>query len=127
MHIIAHGVDIVDIHRIENMLQAHGERFIDRCFSQGERNYAESGQRRRAERYAARFACKEAVLKALGTGWRNGISWRDIEVVREPSGQPRLVLSGRCAELARQMRISNWLVSMSHTDTVAIASVISTG
>jgi holo-[acyl-carrier protein] synthase len=127
MQIIAHGVDVVDIPRIEAMLAEHGDRFPERCFTDGERAYAESAGRLRPERYAVRFACKEAVLKALGTGWRAGISWRDIEVRRAPSGQPHLSLEGRCAELAREMKIRRWVVSLSHAGTSALASVIACG
>lgn len=127
MQIIAHGVDVVDIPRIEAMLDEHGDRFVERCFTDGERAYAESGSRRRPERYAVRFACKEAVMKALGTGWRSGISWRDIEVVRAPSGQPHVALDGHCAELARDMKIQRWVVSLSHAGTSAVASVIACG
>lgn len=127
MQIIAHGVDIVDIPRIAAMLEQHGERFLERCFTEGERAYAESASRRRPERYAVRFACKEAVLKALGTGWRSGISWRDIEVRRAPSGEPHLALEGQCAELAASMRIRRWVVSLSHAGPSALASVIACG
>jgi len=127
MRVIEHGIDIVEIARIAEMLAEHGERFIDRCFTDAEREYAQASDKRCTERYAVRFACKEAVLKALGTGWRSGISWRDIGVVLEPSGQPRLELSGRCAEIARELGITTWRVSLSHTDTMAIASVIAVG
>jgi holo-[acyl-carrier protein] synthase len=126
MSVIAHGVDLVDIARIETMLREHDQRFVERCFTDGERRYAEASRRLRAQRYAARFACKEAVMKALGTGWRDGISWRDIEVVREPSGSPRLVLTGRCAELAGRLNIARWHVTLSHTPLCAMASVIGT-
>ncbi len=127
MDIVAHGVDLVDIARIEAMLVEHGERFTTRCFTEDEQTYADSAQRTRAERYAARFACTEAVLKALGTGWREGISWRHIEVRRTPSGQPQVILSGRCAELADEMGIGGWYVSLSHSRGSAMASVIATG
>lgn len=127
MRIIAHGIDIVEISRIAAMLNEHGRRFVARCFTDREQAYAESGRRRRPERYAVRFACKEAVLKALGTGWRSGISWLDIEVDRRPSGQPHLTLTGRCAELAAQMNILCWHVSLSHTTDNALASVIGCG
>ena len=127
MEIVAHGVDLVDVARIESMLAEHGERFTNRCFTEGEQAYSEAAGRTRAERYAVRFACKEAVLKALGTGWREGISWRHIEVRRAPSGQPQVALSGRCAELADEMGIDHWLVSLSHTRGNAMASVIATG
>lgn len=127
MQVIAHGIDVVRIERIERMLNAHGTRFLDRCFTERERAYAEQARRGRAERYAARFACKEAVLKALGTGWRDGISWRDISVGKEPSGQPTLALTGLCAELAGKLGIASWLVSLSHCGPLAMASVIACG
>ncbi len=127
MRIIGHGIDIVEVARIATMLEAHGERFVTRCFTRAEADYAEAAHRRRAERYAARFACKEAVLKALGTGWRDGIAWRQIEVRRAPSGRPSLVLTGRCAEIADDLGIVQWHVSLSHTDTNAIASVLGCG
>ncbi|MCI0362433.1 MAG: holo-ACP synthase [Phycisphaerales bacterium] len=130
MQIIAHGIDAVEISRIESMLNQHGQRFIDRCFTRAEQSYAECGpaeSKRQAERYAARFAVKEAVLKALGTGWRDGIAWTDIEVIREPSGRPAVRLHNRCAELAGQLRIGQWHLSLTHTQTLAIASVIGCG
>ena len=112
--VIGHGIDLVDIDRIAEMLERHGDRFTERCFTAGERAYADAGKRRRAERYAARFACKEAVLKALGTGWRDGISWTDVAVVHEPSGRPVVELSGRCRELALARGWLRWFVSLSH-------------
>jgi holo-[acyl-carrier protein] synthase len=127
MNVVAHGIDVVEIGRIAAMLREHGDRFVERCFTQSEREYADSGKKRRIERYAVRFACKEAVFKALGTGWRSGIGWRDVAVVREPTGQPRIELAGQCAELAAKIGIMDWRVSLSHTDTIAYASVIAIG
>lgn len=127
MKVVAHGIDIVEIVRIAAMFREHGDRFAERCFTQAERDYADSGKKRRIERYAARFACKEAVFKALGTGWRSGIGWRDVAVIREPTGQPRIELAGQCAELATTLGIVDWRVSLSHTDTIACASVIAIG
>ena len=127
MRIIAHGIDLVEVARVAGMLQAHGQRFVQRCFSDAERAYAESARRRRPERYAVRFACKEAVLKALGTGWSGGIAWREIEVTREPTGRPGVVLRGRCAELAERLGIVRWHVTLSHTSANAVASVIACG
>jgi len=139
MTVLAHGVDLVAIDRIAEMLDRHGAAFAERCFTGRERAYADAGRRRRAERYAARFACKEAVLKALGTGWRDGIRWTDIEVVNEPSGRPVVRLSGRCLELAVGLGIDRWHVSLSHAGPAsrsaregdragfALASVVASG
>jgi len=127
MNVIAHGIDLVETARIAEMLDEHGGRFVERCFTPSERAYADDGSRRRAERYAARFAAKEAVLKAIGTGWRDGISWQDVEVKRSPMGEPSLVLSGKCAEVATSLGIVDWRVSLSHTDLYAVASVIALG
>jgi holo-[acyl-carrier protein] synthase len=124
MPIIGHGIDLIEIDRIERMLSDHGERFTYRCFTESERCYAEAGGRLRAERYAARFACKEAVLKALGTGWAQGTSWQDVEVRRDPAGRPTIALTGRCAEIAANLGIRRWHVSISHSRTHAMASVI---
>lgn len=127
MKTIAHGVDIVRVMRIAEMLRDHGDRFVERCFTPGEAGYARSMPRRSAEHFAARFAAKEAVMKALGTGLADGIRWTDIEVVREPSGAPRVELVGRALEIARSMGITRWLISLSHSDDAAIASVIAVG
>jgi holo-[acyl-carrier protein] synthase len=126
MRIIGHGIDLVEVSRIMEMLERHGERFEQRCFTPREVAYA-GGSRRRTEHLAARFAAKEATLKALGTGLRDGMSWTDIEIVLLPSGQPTVEARGRVGEVAYQMGIGGWLVSMSHTDRHAIASVIAVG
>jgi holo-[acyl-carrier protein] synthase len=127
MTIIGHGVDLVEIERIDGLLRDHGDRFARRCFTEAERRYADASRRRRAERYAARFACKEAVLKALGTGWRDGIAWTDVAVARRPSGAPELRLGGRCRELADQLGIRRWHISLSHVGRYAMASAIGSG
>jgi holo-[acyl-carrier protein] synthase len=125
--VIGHGIDVVQVARIEGMLAEHSERFRRRCFTAAEQAYAEAAGGRRPERYAARFAGKEAVLKALGTGWRDGIAWTDIEIVNEPSGRPALALSGRCAEVAADLGIRRWEVSLSHAGGFAFASVLACG
>ena len=127
MLIIGHGIDLVDLDRIASMIERHGDRFLERVFTDGERAYADGGGRRRVERYAARFAAKEAVFKAIGTGWRSGITWRDVDVRREPSGAPSVHLSGRCREVAEERGVERWRISLSHTDRTAIASVIAIG
>lgn len=123
MAVVAHGVDLVEVARIARLLREHGERFLERVFTPAERAYCDAG-RRRDEHYAGRFAAKEAVLKALGTGWRSGIAWTDVEVVLLPSGAPTLRLHGKAAQVAESQRIAAWLVSLSHTADHAVASVI---
>lgn len=123
MPIIGHGVDIVEVARIGRMLDEHADRFLERCFTERERAYA-TGAKRTGEHLAGRFAAKEAALKAIGTGWRHGIAWTDVEVVLEATGAPRLEVTGRVAEIAAELGIGAWHVSISHTQTHAIASVI---
>ena len=121
--IVGTGVDIVDTPRIAQALERYGERFSKRLYSPAEIAYCEKFKNR-AERYAARFAAKEAAFKALGTGWRDGVRWLDVEVTRLPSGKPELVLSGRAGELARALGVTRTAVSISHSDRYAIAQVI---
>lgn len=120
------GVDIADTSRIEQGLQRHGERFAKRIFTAGEIAYCERFKNR-AERYAARFAAKEAAFKALGTGWRQGIQWLDVEIVHQPSGKPDLILTGRALEVARKLQVTRISVSISHSDRYAVALVIFEG
>ncbi len=124
MPILGHGVDIVQISRIESMLDDHGERFATRCFTPGEQTYCEESVKVKGERYSARFGAKEAVLKALGTGLRYGLEFTQIEVVRNAEGAPQIVLSGKAAEMAQKRGIRSWHVSLSHAGEYAIASVI---
>ena len=124
MSIIGHGIDLVDVERIEDMLDRHGARFLDRCFTVREQAYCESGGVQRAQRYAARFAAKEAVFKAIGTGLGEGMTWTQIEVVRSDSGQPMIELRDEVAREASQLGIGSWLVSLTHLSTHASASVI---
>lgn len=126
MHAIAHGIDIVEITRIGELRAEHGERFLERCFTAEERAYCVD--RRRAEEHlAARFAAKEAVLKALGLGLRAGMQWTDVVIVRDHEGAPGVVLHGRAAEIAAEKGIQSWLISLSHTTHSATASVIGLG
>ncbi len=121
--IVGTGIDMVEVSRIASALERFGERFIDRIFTESEIRYCDSKQNR-AERYAARFAAKEAGLKAIGTGWRHGISWREVEVKRESSGRPRLAFSGRAGEFAARLGVTRASLSLSHTAEHAIAQVI---
>ena len=124
MPILGHGIDIVETARIAKMVEEHGQRFLDRCFTPLEQQYCARNRKRQIEHLAGRFAAKEAVLKVLGTGWRGGIAWTDIEVLPEPSGQPKIGLTGECLLIARRLGISRWHVSISHIETHATASAI---
>ena len=121
--IVGTGVDIAETSRIEQVIQSHGERFIRRIFTPAEIEYCERFKNK-AERYAARFAAKEAAFKALGTGWREGIRWLDVEVTHLPSGKPELVLTGRALEIARQLSMTRASVSISHSDRYVVAQVV---
>jgi holo-[acyl-carrier protein] synthase len=123
MEIIAHGIDLVDFPRIAEMVERHGERFIDRVFTAAEQEYARAS-RNTVEKYAGRFAAKEAVLKLLGTGWRGKIAWTDIEVTNNPAGQPEVTLSGEVKAIAERMRIEQISLSITHTANFAIASTV---
>lgn len=108
------------------MLDEHGQRFLDRCFTPGEQAY-NAGSRRRVEHLAARFAAKEATLKALGTGLTGGINWTDIEVINGAHGAPRLALHGTARSAAARLGARAWTVSLTHTESLAMASVIGIG
>lgn len=123
MRIYGHGIDVVEIDRVQRMLDDHSDRFLERCFTPEERFHGEGG-RRYAEHIAARFAAKEAAMKALGTGLTAGITWTDFSVRHEPGGRPTLVVGGVAAQLAWHHKIDEWHLSLSHTDGVAMASVI---
>ncbi len=123
MPILGTGVDLAEVGRIENTLATHGKRFQERVFTSAEIAYCERFKNR-AERYAARFAAKEAGMKALGTGWRRGIRWTDIEVVRLPGGRPTLQFSGEARVLAQKMGVKNIALSLTHTASLAMAQVI---
>ena len=123
MQILGHGIDIVDTARIARLLESHEQRFLDRCFTAHEQAAA-ADRRHRIEYLAGRFAAKEAILKAMGTGWRNGIAWTDAEILREPSGRPTVRLHGLLQRLARERGIDQWWLSISHIRTHATASAI---
>ena len=124
--ILGHGVDLVEVARIARSVERFGDRFLERVFTQAERAYAGDGPRRH-EHLAARFAAKEAVFKALGTGWGQGIGWADIEVARNASGKPTIVLHGRATDLAFRSGVKWWHLSLTHTRGLAMASVIAEG
>src|SRR5438067_2226476 len=121
--IIGHGVDIVELADFQALLANGGEHFVRRCFTAHELQYAGDGPNR-ISRLAARFAAKEAVLKALGTGWTGGITWKDVEIIHERSGAPSVTVSGKVATVAADRGVVRFLLSLSHTRSLATASVI---
>lgn len=123
MKIVAHGIDLVDFPRIENLIERHSERFLDRVFTQREQNDA-AAVKNTTEKLAGRFAAKEAVLKLLGTGWRGKIAWTDIEVVNNPLGQPVVEITGEVKNIAQRSGIEQITLSITHTANFAIASVV---
>ena len=124
MPIVGHGIDIVETARIRAMVDRHGQHFLDRVFTSAEQAYCAMNPKRYFEHLAGRFAAKEAVLKVLGTGWRGGIAWTDVEVTKEASGLPRIVLTGESARIAETIGIARWHISISHIETHATASAI---
>ena len=121
--IVGTGIDIAEVPRIREAIERHGQRFLKRIFTEGEIQYCES-KANRVERYAARFAAKEAGMKAIGTGWNHGVRWRDIEVARKPGGRPTLQLHGKAAEFAAKLGATNIALSLTHTAEEAMAQVI---
>ena len=123
METIAHGIDLVDFPRIEEMLNRHGERFLNRIFTEIEQSYAKTNKNG-IEKLAGRFAAKEAILKLMGTGWRGKIAWTDIEIKNSPTGQPEVTLSGEVKKIAAGLGIEQISVSITHTANFAIASAV---
>jgi holo-[acyl-carrier protein] synthase len=121
--IVGTGVDLCEVGRLREAMERYGDRFKHRIFTDREIAYSE----RKAnlyERYAARFAAKEAGMKALGTGWRGGIGWRDFEVTNLSSGRPTLAFHGRAGEMANRLGVRNIALSLTHTRDQAMAMVI---
>jgi holo-[acyl-carrier protein] synthase len=121
--IISTGIDLIEVSRIEEVFERRGERFRRRVFTEAEIEYCER-QHLGLESYAARFAAKEAAMKALGTGWADGVRWKDIEVVRGPEGAPRLELRGRALDRFRELGASRAHLSLTHSRDLAMAQVI---
>ena len=121
--IIGSGIDLVEIGRIQQSMDRYGRRFLDRVYTSGEQEYC-LRKRKSAESFAARFAAKEAGAKALGTGISHGVSWLEIEIVREPSGRPNLHFRGRAAQIATRLGVAHAALSITHTADLAMASVL---
>lgn len=126
MSIVALGLDLTEIERVGEIAERR-PRFLERLFTDGERAYCERRAARRIVHYAGRFAVKEAVMKALGTGWSRGVRWRDIEVRRAPGSAPDLVLHGASAVIARKRGIERWHITITHDAGIAAALVVAEG
>ncbi len=124
MNMILHGIDLVDFPRIESMVERHGERFMDRVFTEREQSDAKAVHNC-VEKLAGRFAAKEAVLKLLGTGWRGKIAWTDIEITNNSLGQPEVAIAGEVKRIADEAGIGQIALSITHTANFAIASAVS--
>ena len=121
--ILGIGSDLAQVERIRKSIEQYGDRFLNRVFTDRERAYS-SAKGNSAERFAARFAAKEAAMKAIGTGWRGGITWKDFEVVNESSGRPILRLTGIALQIAAAMGVERASISLTHTSETAFAVVI---
>jgi len=121
--IVGLGVDITEVARIQSAIETSGERFLRRIYTPAERAYCEQFKNK-YERFAGRFAAKEAAMKALGTGWRRGVRWIDFEVVREAGGRPTISLHGEAAKIAQQAGVQRVSLSITHTAAQALAQVI---
>lgn len=117
------GVDLAEVPRIRQAIERYGERFIQRIYTAAEIAYV-NRKANKYERFAARFAAKEAGMKALGTGWRRGVQWKDFEVVNLPSGRPTLRLHGQAERFAQEMGVTAIQLSLTHTQETALAHVI---
>ena len=126
MRVIGIGTDITEIDRISQMVERHARSFLDRVFTPNEQRYCGCGAAA-PERYAARWAAKEAVLKALGTGWSVGIAWTDVEVVKLPSGAVSVALTGGAARRAEELGVTEVLLSVSHGKNHAVAFAVAQG
>ena len=126
MHVLGLGTDIVDCLRIAQMIERHGELFITRVYTDREIEYC-SSRKAATQHYAGRWAAKEAVLKALGTGWRRGISWRDIEIRNDRHGMPLVTLHGGARDACERAGIRRVHVSISHCRTHAMACALAEG
>ena len=124
--IVGTGIDAVEIERIEQAIDRYGQKFLNRVYTAGEQEYCQR-KRSSAESFAGRFAAKEAGAKALGTGISHGVTWTEIEVVRERGGRPTMKFHGRAAEIAARLGVGSASLSLTHTKTLAMASVVLEG
>jgi holo-[acyl-carrier protein] synthase len=124
--IVGIGVDVVEIEKLRLAMVRRGDRLRNRAFTPGEVEFCEA-RVNKFQHYSARFAAKEAAFKAIGTGWRQGVGWQDVEVTNHLTGKPELILRGKTLEFANRMGAKIYWVSLSHTDQYAVAQVILEG
>jgi holo-[acyl-carrier protein] synthase len=124
--IVGMGIDIAEVDRVKGAIERHGEAFLRRVYTPRERAYCEKFKNK-YERYAGRFAAKEAAMKALGTGWSRGVRWVDVEVVRQSGGRPTVLLAGEAAKVASALGVERVALSITHTAEQAFAQVIFEG
>jgi holo-[acyl-carrier protein] synthase len=120
VEIVGIGTDIVECLRIGRMVEEHGELFLTRVFTEREIRYCQA-RKRTTEHFAGRWAAKEAILKCLGTGWRRGLCWTDVEIRNDPTGRPTVLLAGAAKDAAQTLRVTDILVSISHCRAYATA------
>jgi holo-[acyl-carrier protein] synthase len=126
MSVVGIGSDIIECLRVAQMIERHGELFLTRVYTPHEIDYC-SARKQSTQHYAGRFAAKEAVMKALGTGWTRGVQWRDIEVRNDLGGKPKIALAGGAREMCEQLGIGEMLISISHCRTHATAYALALG
>jgi holo-[acyl-carrier protein] synthase len=126
MHILGIGTDIVECVRIGQMIERHGELFLQRVFTDGEIRYCQE-RKQAMQHFAGRWAAKEAILKAIGTGWRRGISWRDVEVRNRRDGRPTVAVRGGAKEVMQDLGIADILITISHCRAYATAYAVALG
>lgn len=126
MNVIGIGTDIIECLRIARMIDRHGELFLNRVYTEREIRYCQS-RRQAIQHFSGRWAAKEAILKAIGTGWKRGISWRDLEIRNSPSGQPHVAVRGGAKDVTQRLQIADIHLSISHCRTYAIAYAIAVG
>ena len=121
--VVGIGSDLAEVPRIRESIARYGDRFLNRIYTPAERTYV-SRKANVAEGFAGRFAAKEAGMKAIGTGWSHGVTWKDFEVINEPSGKPTLRLSGVARQVAQTLGVQRILLSITHTEQIAFAVVV---
>ena len=124
MAVVSVGLDVTQLERLEATLERRGRRFLDRIFTPAEQAYCERRAQRRITHYAGRFAAKEAAMKALGTGWAQGVRWVDLEVRREPGQAPELHFHGVAGEIAARRSIARAHLAITHDAGIAVAVVV---